>query len=148
MLPSLRHLSVALEPSKFVDQVLGNVPEVLNLAMSGNVIGSVDVGIQLSVFRTKQSFASDEPGKIRWMELDACLSSPSKFRCLKQAEITLFIKSIESTNITGKDAERYRKRLMLNFPLLLEWGCGVFRVVPCSEIMYIHDGPPNSISYG
>jgi len=132
----------------FVDQVLGNIPEVLDLAMSGNVIESVDVGIQLSVFRTKQSFASDEPGKIRWMELDACLSSPFKFRCLKQAEITLFIKSEESTDITGEDAERYRERLMLNFPLLLERGCGVFRVVPCNGTMYIYDGPAISISYG
>ena len=117
--------------------------------MSGNVIESVDVGIQLSVFQTKQSFASDEPGKICWMmELDACLSSPFKFRCLKQVEITLFIKSVESTDITGEDAEHYHERLMLNFPLLLEQGCGVFHVVPCSGTMYIYDGPPNSISYG
>jgi len=147
MLPSLRHLSIALEPTKFYHWVLGNTSEVLDLAMPGNVIESADVGIQLSAYRTRQSFAI-EPGKRRWMELDACLSSSFKFRCLKKAEITLFIKSEEGTSPTGDDSEHYREKLMLNFPLLLERGCGMFRVVPCSGTMnFMYDGPANSNLY-
>lgn len=147
MLPSLRHLSIALEPTRFLRRVLGNTSEVLDLAVPGNAIESVDVGIQLSEYRTRQSFAV-ESGKRRWMELDACLSSPFRFRCLKKVEITLFIKSEEGTSPTGDDAGYYREKLMLNFPLLLERGCGVFRVVHCSGTMnFIYDGPPNSDLY-
>lgn len=147
MLPSLRHLSIALEPTRFYHRVLGNTSEVLDLAMPGNVIESVDIGIQLSVYRTRQNFAI-ESGKRRWMELDACLSSSFKFRCLKKVEITLFIKSEEGTSPPGDDAGYYREKLMLNFPLLLEKGCGVFRVVFCTGTMnFIFDGPSNGDMY-
>lgn len=135
MLPSLRHLSIALEPMYSHSDVLGNIPEALDLAAPGNVIESVEIGIQLSVDNANRSLTC-EPGKGLWMQLDARLTSTLKFRCLEKAEIILFLKR-DRQSIAN--AERYRDLLMLQFPLLLERGCGVFRVVNCEGELYFFD---------
>jgi hypothetical protein len=127
MLPTLRHLSIALEPRFFYNGALGNTPEVLDLAAPGNVIESVELGVQLSEKNANESLTC-EPGKGRWKQLDACLASTLKFRCLEKAEIILFL---DSGRRSIGDVDRYRDMLMLQFPLLLERDCGVFRVAHC-----------------
>ena len=135
MLPSLRHLSIALEPTLFHDGALGNTSEVLDFAAPGNVIECVEIGLQLSVRNANRSFTCEE-GKGCWMQLDACLASRSKFRCLEKVEIILFLKS--GRRSIG-DVDWYRDMLMLQFPLLLERDCGVFRVAHCDGEMYFFD---------
>lgn len=125
--PLLRRLSIALEPT-YITGNIGNTPQVLNLATPGNAIEFIEIGIQLSEYRTIESFTT-EPGKRHWMELDTCLASTHKFMHLQKAEIVLFIKATKC--LTEEETEQYREKLMLNFPLLSERGCGVFCVVFC-----------------
>jgi len=119
----------------FIDGTLGNTPELLDLASPGNIIESVEIGIQSSVDNANQSLTC-EPGKGRWMQLDACLASTLKFRCLEKAEMILFLKS---KWLSVDDVDQYCDTLMLQFPLLLERGCGVFRVALCDGERYFLD---------
>jgi hypothetical protein len=137
--PLLRHLSIALEPTLFIEGDMGNTPQVLDLATPGNAIEYIEIGMQLSENRTIESFTS-ELGKRHWMELDTCLPSTHKFAHLQKAEIVLFIKSINW--LEEEEEERYREKLMLNFPLLPERGCGVFCVEFCPRalaVLYSYD---------
>ncbi|KIK07747.1 hypothetical protein K443DRAFT_128868 [Laccaria amethystina LaAM-08-1] len=135
--PLLRHLSIALEPTLFIEGDMGNTPQVLDLATPGNAIEYIEIGMQLSENRTIESFTS-ELGKRHWMELDTCLASTHKFAHLQKAEIVLFIKSINW--LEEEEEERYREKLMLNFPLLPERGCGVFCVEFCPRaVLYSYD---------
>ena len=134
--PLLRHLSIALEPT-YPTGNIGNIPQVLDLATPGNAIEFIEIGIQLSEYRTIESFTT-EPGKRHWIELDTCLASTHKFMHLQKAEIVLFIKLMKQ--LTGEETERYREKLMLNFPLLSDRGCGVFCVVFCrNAVLYCYD---------
>lgn len=69
------------------------------------------------------------------MQLDACLASTLKFSCLKKVEIILFLKS--ERRLIG-DVDQCRDMLMLQFPLLLERGCVVFRVAHCDGELYLY----------
>lgn len=113
---------------------MGNTPQVLDLAMPGNAIEFIEIGIQLSENRTVENSTS-ELGKGHWMELDTCLASMHKFAHLQKAEIVLFIKS--KNWLAEEEAEQYHEKLMLNFPLLSERGCGVFHVVLCRNAVSI-----------